>query len=677
MLNKQVQADVGSASSKQRQNEGQVRSTMKSMTENVAHTAADVGSRASVTAGAVVSSAISTTTSTADTVIQSGAQMLNQRTPDLYDVGYYGQTDLSADGAMLAAGTSAMLGQNAVKGIKSVEGIAIDHASSVYYRPQHLRNIEQRASRYGHPKQYAGHYHDILLGRSRKDIASLRDRMRLNRTVSNQYANLSYRGRLRVMNDKYRSGAYGRALRRKQLLESRATRYRKQGLHLQRSLQYTVRNQSRKILNSMTSGDDAMTNQTMSVGRRSAATLFRASAFSWRKRRTAYKGAKKIIFGFRHPVMAIRAAIGTIISLLTGLISILVNIPVVVAIVAILLPLIIVILVVVTVISTLFGWLFESRVEVPVAVGISAEVQQYEDDILALLDEYWNEDYLPLVMAVMMQESAGTGCDPMGASLSSFNEEFPREEAGTSCESGITDPQYSIKIGILHLRETMSRADVDGATDLDGIEYALQGYDMGFGWFDETTSPWTQEKAEAYSAMMQEELGVDSFGDPQYPKHVMRYYSYGGRGQLQSMPDFTNMDAWGNDNPYSRAKLYGQCTWFAWGRFYEIYGWAPSWTADGRAWVSNLIAYSPDKFIASSTPRVGAIFSALGKNHVGIVVGWDGTNVIVQEGNLDGVTNTFEDAKTDWQQATYTLEQLQKTYDGVIFANPIDPIEME
>ena len=143
-------------------------------------------------------------------------------------------------------------------------------------------------------------------------------------------------------------------------------------------------------------------------------------------------------------------------------------------------------------------------------------------------------------MAVMMQESAGTGCDPMGASLSSFNEEFPREEAGTSCESGITDPQYSIKIGILHLRETMSRADVDGATDLDGIEYALQGYDMGFGWFDETTSPWTQEKAEAYSAMMQEELGVDSFGDPQYPKHVMRYYSYGGRGQLQSMPDFTN-----------------------------------------------------------------------------------------------------------------------------------------
>ena len=43
MLNKQVQADVGSASSKQRQNEGQVRSTMKSMTENVAHTAADVG----------------------------------------------------------------------------------------------------------------------------------------------------------------------------------------------------------------------------------------------------------------------------------------------------------------------------------------------------------------------------------------------------------------------------------------------------------------------------------------------------------------------------------------------------------------------------------------------------------------------------------------------------------
>lgn len=44
--------------------------------------------------------------------------------------------------------------------------------------------------------------------------------------------------------------------------------------------------------------------------------------------------------------------------------------------------------------------------------------------------------------------------------------------------------------------------------------------------------------------------------------------------------------------------------------------------------------------------------------------------ITVQEGNLDGITITFQDAKKDWQSKSYTLDQLKSMYGGVVFANP-------
>ena len=44
--------------------------------------------------------------------------------------------------------------------------------------------------------------------------------------------------------------------------------------------------------------------------------------------------------------------------------------------------------------------------------------------------------------------------------------------------------------------------------------------------------------------------------------------------------------------------------------------------------------------------------------------------ITVQEGNLDGITITFQDAKKDWQSKSYTLDQLRSMYGGVVFANP-------
>ena len=148
-------------------------------------------------------------------------------------------------------------------------------------------------------------------------------------------------------------------------------------------------------------------------------------------------------------------------------------------------------------------------------------------------------------------------------------------------------------------------------------------------------------------------------------------------------PDFSNNDAWRNpSNPYQ----YGQCTWFAGGRFYEIYGYMPcggnrNW--NGNCWVSNITEMYSEDFVKSDTPVPGAIFSGVGVNHVGVVIDVQGDKIIVQEGNLNGVSDNWDWATTectngivgdgsngDWIERTVTLSQLSSYYGGVVFANP-------
>ena len=87
--------------------------------------------------------------------------------------------------------------------------------------------------------------------------------------------------------------------------------------------------------------------------------------------------------------------------------------------------------------------------------------------------------------------------------------------------------------------------------------------------------------------------------------------------------------------------------------------------------MNELVAAHPDRFERSLSPKAGSVFSGIGVNHVGIVIAVNGDFITIQEGNLDGKTNTFQDAKTDWHTVTYTLDQLRSYYKGVVFANPI------
>lgn len=298
-------------------------------------------------------------------------------------------------------------------------------------------------------------------------------------------------------------------------------------------------------------------------------------------------------------------------------------------------------------------------------VSLSEEVIAYEDTIRKYAIEYDIEDYVSLLQAIMMQESGGKGNDPMQASESGYNTKYPR------VPNGITEAEYSIEVGVKTFSDCIKKANVKDPSDTEHIYLALQGYNYGNGyieWALTNFGGYSKYNAQLFSDNKKQELHVSGYGDPLYVDHVMRYVGITFRGGTN--PNFNNLEAWVTKNPYARIGLYGQCTWFAWGRFYELYGYDPGFTGNGWDCVDELLTSHRDKFERADTPKAGAVFSGIGKNHVGIVLKVDGENITIQDGNYDGKTNTFEEAKTDWHTNTYTLSELRRRYGGIVFANP-------
>lgn len=298
-------------------------------------------------------------------------------------------------------------------------------------------------------------------------------------------------------------------------------------------------------------------------------------------------------------------------------------------------------------------------------IPLSPEVIVYEETITRYAEENGIEDIVTILEAIMMQESKGLGDDPMQCSESVFNTKYPR------VPNGISDPEYSIECGVKTFADCLNRANVKDKSDTEHLYLAIQGYNYGNGYIEWAISNfggYSKYNAQLFSDEMKAKLNASTYGDPEYVDHVMQYVPVTFRGGIN--PNFNNMEAWITKNPYARAGLYGQCTWFAWGRFYELYGYDPGFTGNGWNCVDQLIAAHPDLFERSLSPKPGSVFSGIGVNHVGIVIAVDGDYVTIQEGNLDGKTNTFQDAKKDWHTVTYTLNQLRSYYKGVVFANP-------
>ena len=155
---------------------------------------------------------------------------------------------------------------------------------------------------------------------------------------------------------------------------------------------------------------------------------------------------------------------------------------------------------------------------------VSAEVEAYTPIIRIYAQRYGVEEYVELIKAIMMQESGGRGLDPMQASESGYNTHYPHSP------NAITDPEYSIDVGVQTIADSLNQADVESPIDMDNIKLALQGYNYGNGfisWARTNYGGYTPIAAIEFSNMMAERLGWSGYGDKQYPAHVLRYYPIG------------------------------------------------------------------------------------------------------------------------------------------------------
>ena len=157
-------------------------------------------------------------------------------------------------------------------------------------------------------------------------------------------------------------------------------------------------------------------------------------------------------------------------------------------------------------------------------IPVNAEVEAYTPVIRVYANQYGIGEYIELIKAIMMQESGGRGLDPMQASESGYNTRYPRTP------NAITDPEYSIDVGVQTVADSLWQAEVESPVDMENIKLALQGYNFGNGFI-----PWARENYGGYSSIAAIEfsnwkaaqLGWSGYGDKQYPAHVLRYYPFG------------------------------------------------------------------------------------------------------------------------------------------------------
>ena len=182
------------------------------------------------------------------------------------------------------------------------------------------------------------------------------------------------------------------------------------------------------------------------------------------------------------------------------------------------------ILIIVLMVMCFAGILFAGDDNDSEILPVSEEVQAYGPVIQKYAREFDIPDYVLLIQAVMMQESRGQGSDPMQCSECGFNTLYPH------APGGITDPEYSINVGIQNLADCLQLAECDSPLDIASVKLAIQGYNYGQGyitWAKSKYGEYTKSNAIEFSVKTAERYGWDSYGDMDYVTHVLRYYPLG------------------------------------------------------------------------------------------------------------------------------------------------------
>lgn len=239
------------------------------------------------------------------------------------------------------------------------------------------------------------------------------------------------------------------------------------------------------------------------------------------------------------------------------------------------------IVVLILVIIVLFGALFSmvGGSNSSTVTPVSAEVEAYEPLIRQYARQYGIEEYVELIKAVMMQESGGQGTDPMQASECGYNTRYP------NTPNGITDPEYSIDVGIQNLAACLREAGVESPVDMNNIKLALQGYNYGNGyisWAKENYGGYTYANAVEFSTMMAERNGWSGYGDTEYVSHVLRYYVFGriptGTGSQAIVQVALTQEGNGGDTYWS---------WYGFAQREEWCACFVSWCADQCGYIDS------------------------------------------------------------------------------------------
>ncbi len=156
--------------------------------------------------------------------------------------------------------------------------------------------------------------------------------------------------------------------------------------------------------------------------------------------------------------------------------------------------------------------------------SLSQEVLDHTPVIQRYARQYGIPEYVQVIQAIMMQESRGQGNDPMQASECPFNTRYPNSP------NAITDPEYSIQVGIQYYAYCVREAGCTSPQDLDNLKLSIQGYNFGNGyisWAIRNHGGYSEANALQFSQEQAATHGWSGYGDPEYVPHVMRYYSGG------------------------------------------------------------------------------------------------------------------------------------------------------
>ena len=276
---------------------------------------------------------------------------------------------------------------------------------------------------------------------------------------------------------------------------------------------------------------------------------------------------------------------------------------------------------------------------------LSEEVLAYTSVIQQYASQYGIPEYVSAIQAIMMQESGGKGTDPMQCSESPYNTRFSHSPGS------ITDPNYSIEVGVQTFADCISQAGCSGPQDMDKLKLAWQGYNYGNGYIGWALQRggYTEANALQFSQQQAASHGWSSYGDPQYVPHVMRYYSGGslfaglfGNQQIVSVA----MGQLGNSGGQKFWSWYGFDSRVEWCACFVSWcadqsgliasGNVPKFSlcSDGVSWFQGKNKWQS----GGTTPTAGMIIffdwdHDGNSDHVGIVEKCEGGRVYTVEGN--------------------------------------------